>query len=94
MSQNYIDWDDLSCEWPNATLEIMKHIKDYEPLNSKGTWRFEKGRIAQRSDGYLLYVTHTGFDSSVNSIVRLHVQACVSQIDEIKVTTLKREKID
>ncbi|BCK29700.1 MULTISPECIES: hypothetical protein [Vibrio] len=94
MSQNYIDWDDLSCDWPNATSAIMKHIKDNEPLNSKGTWRFEKGRIAQRRDGYSLYVAHTAFDSSVNSIVRLHVQACVSQMDEIKVKTNKREKID
>ena len=89
------DLDDLWCEWGNATTAIMDHIKNNEPLESAGGWNFEQGRVIEQfREGYSLYISHSAYDPSVSSIVRLHVQAFISPNDEITVKTNKREKIE
>ena len=95
MSKIYTDLDDLWCEWGSATSAIIRHIKSNEPIDSKYGWSFEEGHvISQHRDGYSVYIAHSAYDPSVNSIVRLHVQAFVSLNDEITVKTNKRENIE
>ncbi len=94
MGETYTDLDDLWCEWGIATSAIINHIKSNEPIGSEYGWNFEEGRVInQHGDGYSVYMAHTAYDPSVNSIVRLHVQAFVSPNDEITVKTNKREHI-
>jgi hypothetical protein len=95
MHQKYTDLSDLWCGWGDATTAIMNHIKDNEPLDSDQCWRFEEGRtMEQHGGGYSVYIAHRAYDPTVQSFVRLHVQAFVSANDEITVKTNKREKIE
>lgn len=95
MQQKYTDLADLWCGWGDATTAVMNHIKANEKLESDQLWDFEQGRIMeQHGGGYSVYITHSAYDSSVKSVVRLHVQAFVSGNDEITVKTNKREKIE
>ena len=95
MIQKYTDLDDLWCEWGVATSAIMDHIQENECLASGKRWTFEEAFWSkQPSKAYSLYISHRAFDSSVGSIVRLHVQAFVTKDGKITVKTNKREKIE
>lgn len=95
MRQKYTDLADLWCGWGDATTAIMEYIKVNEKLDSDQRWIFEEGYIIeQHGGGYSVYIAHRAYDSSVKSVVRLHVQAFVSANDEIFVKTNKREKVE
>ena len=95
MVQKYTTLDDLWSEWGDATSAIMKHIEDKETQNSEMRWRFEEGFVNySHGRGYSVYIAHSGYDVSVNSMVRLHVQATASPDGEISVETNKREPFE
>lgn len=53
-----------------------------------------KGRVVvHHSGGYSVSTSHSGYDSSAQSIVMLCVQACVINGDEVTVKSTKREPV-
>lgn len=95
MRQKYLDLDDLWCEWGEVTSAIMNHVKANEPLESNQDWMFEEGCVIdQHREDYSVYIAYRAYDPAVKSIVRLHVQAFVSNGDKITVKTNRREKVE